>query len=118
MRHEVSQVVHEVAVAVADPAAPQDQHALLVGPRLKKVGCWVTTAHTTVCMNSVLYEDELYVQFSKIICIISISPFLGSDTSLTEDLIRDDLSEGAKSPDCSSSTLIGQYHSLAKASSV
>jgi len=31
----------------------------------------------------------------------------GSDTSLTEDLIRDDLSEGAKSPDCSSSTLIG-----------
>ena len=40
---------------------------------------------------------------------ILIFPFLGSDTSLTEDLIRDDLSEGAKSPDCSSSTLIGQY---------
>ena len=37
--------------------------------------------------------------------------FLGSDTSLTEDMIRDDLSEGAKSPDCSSSTLIGQYTS-------
>ena len=35
--------------------------------------------------------------------------FPGSDTSLTEDMIRDDLSEGAKSPDCSSSTLIGQY---------
>ena len=34
---------------------------------------------------------------------------LGSDTSLTEDMIRDDLSDGGKSPDCSSSSLIGQY---------